>query len=177
MSIEKATYYPQMELKPKQNKRKNRERTFRNNGIFGDRVFEYKSKRGEQDDTYPNSIQFFNRHQNGEHPTQKPLELYRYLIRTYTNEGETVLDICMGSGTTIEAAEIEGRNSIGIEKEIGYFRIAEKRAKSAVLQQRLFTPSNNRLHMDAGDSPRLPSQSTLEGFTPAEQGTTPAPRQ
>ena len=153
MSVVKAVYNPQMEIKPKENKRKNRERTFVNNGIFGNRVFEYKSKRGEQDDTYPNSIQFFNRKQNGEHPTQKPLDLYRYLIRTYTNEGETVLDICMGSGTTIEAAEIEGRNSIGIEKDIGYFQVAEKRAKSAVLQQRLFTPSNNLLHMDAGNSP------------------------
>lgn len=127
---------------------------------------------------YPVSIleYSFADRSNAVHPTQKSVDLYRYLIRTYTNEGETVLDICMGSGTTIEAAEMEGRNSIGIEKEIGYFQIAEKRAKSAVLQQRLFTPSNNRLHMDAGDSPRQPSQSTLEGFTPAEQGTTPTPR-
>ena len=128
---------------------------------------------------YPVSIleYSFADRSNAVHPTQKSVDLYRYLIRTYTNEGETILDFCMGSGTTIEAAEMEGRNSIGIEKEKGYFQIAEKRAKSAVLQQRLFTPSNNRLHMDAGDSPRLPSQSTLEGFTPAEQGTTPAPRQ
>lgn len=127
---------------------------------------------------YPVSIleYSFADRSNAVHPTQKSVDLYRYLIRTYTNEGETVLDICMGSGTTIEAAEMEGRNSIGIEKEKGYFQIAEKRAKSAVLQQRLFTPSNNRLHMDAGDSPRQPSQSTLEGFTPAEQGTTPTPR-
>ena len=110
------------------------------------------------------------------HPTQKPLDLYRYLIRTYTNEGDTILDICMGSGTTIEAAEIEGRNSIGIEKEIGYFQIAEKRSKSAVLQQRLFTPSNNRLHLDVGDSPAqqalfTPEADTAEGKLPA-----PAPR-
>lgn len=127
---------------------------------------------------YPVSIleYSFADRSNAVHPTQKSVDLYRYLIRTYTNEGETILDFCMGSGTTIEAAEMEGRNSIGIEKEKGYFQIAEKRAKSAVLQQRLFTPSNNRLHMDAGDSPRLPSQSTLEGFTPAEQGTTPTPR-
>ena len=130
-------------------------------------------------DRYPTTIIYFDNSNQAKklHPTQKPLELYRYLIRTYTNEGETVLDICMGSGTTIEAAEMEGRNSIGIEKDAGYFQIAEKRAKSAVLQQRLFTPSNNRLHMDAGDSPRQLSQSTLEGFTPAEQGSTPAPRQ
>jgi DNA modification methylase len=107
------------------------------------------------------------------HPTQKPVSLYRYLIRTYTNEGETVLDIAMGSGTTIEAAEIEGRNSIGIEKEIGYFQIAEKRAKSAVLQQRLFTPSNYRLHLTGGS---VPAQGDL--FTPEDlpsEGKLPAP--
>ncbi len=104
------------------------------------------------------------------HPTQKPVALYEYLIKTYTNEGETVLDIAMGSGTTIEAAERTGRNSIGIEKDKAIF-------ETAVLRLKSFTPSNNRLHMDAGDSPRLPSQSTLEGFTPAEQGHKPAPRQ
>ena len=114
---------------------------------------------------------------NRVHPTQKPVALYRHLVRTYTNEGETVLDITMGSGTTGVACVQEGREFIGIEKELSYFSIAESRLKEAVLQPNLFTPSNNRLHMDAGDSPRLPSQSTLEGFTPAEQGTTPAPRQ
>jgi len=92
---------------------------------------------------YPKMTLYFQA-ERGLHPTQKPVALYRYLIRTYTNEGETVLDIAMGSGTTIEAAIIEGRYSIGIEKdqEFGYFQVAEKRAKSAVLQQRLFTPSN-----------------------------------
>ena len=127
---------------------------------------------------YPVSIleYSFADRSNAIHPTQKSVDLYRYLIRTYTNEGETVLDICMGSGTTIEAAEMEGRNSIGIEKDAGYFQIAEKRAKSAVLQQRLFTPSNNRLHSDVGDSPAqqalfTPEADTAEGKLPA-----PAPR-
>jgi len=137
MSVVKAFYNPQMEIKPKENKRKNRERTFKNDGIFGNRVFEYKSKRGEQDDTYPNSIQFFNRKQNGEHPTQKPVELYEYLIRTYTNAGETVLDIAMGSGTTGVAAVQTGRTFIGIEKEQKYFEIASRRIAQA--PQPLFT--------------------------------------
>ena len=70
------------------------------------------------------------------HPTQKPVALYEYLIKTYTNEGETVLDIAMGSGTTIEAAERTGRNSIGIEKDEGIFQ-------SAVLRLKSFTPSSN----------------------------------
>ncbi len=69
------------------------------------------------------------------HPTQKPVALYEYLIKTYTNEGEMVLDIAMGSGTTIEAAERTGRNSIGIEKDEGIFQ-------SAVLRLKSYTPSN-----------------------------------
>ncbi len=61
------------------------------------------------------------------HPTQKPVALYEYLIRTFTNESETILDICMGSGTTIEAAERTNRNSIGIEKDDKIFNIASSR--------------------------------------------------
>jgi len=61
------------------------------------------------------------------HSTQKPVALYEYLIKTYSHEGETVLDIAMGSGTTIEAAERTGRNSIGIEKDEGIFLIANQR--------------------------------------------------
>ena len=64
------------------------------------------------------------------HPTQKPVALYEYLIKTYTNECETVLDIAMGSGTTIEAAERTGRNSIGIEKDNKIFETAKTRIES-----------------------------------------------
>ena len=66
-----------------------------------------------------------------EHPTQKPVSLYEYLIRTYTNAGETVLDICMGSGTTGVAAIQTGREFIGIEKEQKYFEIASRRIAQA----------------------------------------------
>jgi site-specific DNA-methyltransferase (adenine-specific) len=61
------------------------------------------------------------------HPTQKPVDLLRYLIRTYTNPGETVLDFCMGSGTTGVAALQEGRNFIGYERDGHYFAIARTR--------------------------------------------------
>jgi site-specific DNA-methyltransferase (adenine-specific) len=61
------------------------------------------------------------------HPTQKPVALYEYLIKTYTNEGDTVLDICFGSGTTGVACVALGRDFIGIEKKEKYFKIAEKR--------------------------------------------------
>ena len=94
------------------------------------------------------------------HPTQKPVALYEYLIKTYTNEGETVLDIAMGSGTTIEAAERTGRNSIGIEKDEGIFQ-------SAVLRLKPFTPSNTAC---AGrlDSSATQSSFTAEGISPAK---------
>jgi len=61
------------------------------------------------------------------HPTQKPATLFEYLVRTYTNEGDTVLDNCIGSGTTAIACINTGRNYIGIEKEEKYCRIAEER--------------------------------------------------
>lgn len=65
------------------------------------------------------------------HPTQKPVPLLEYLIKTYTNEGDTVLDNCMGSGSTGVACVNTGRNFIGIELDGGYFEIAESRIAEA----------------------------------------------
>ena len=65
------------------------------------------------------------------HPTQKPVELLKYLIKTYTNEGDIVLDNCMGSGSTGVACADINRNFIGIEKEQTYFDIARERIKEA----------------------------------------------
>ena len=67
------------------------------------------------------------------HPTQKPVELMEYLIKTYTNEGETVLDFTMGSGSTGVAAKNTNRNFIGIEQDQKYFNIAEQRIKETKL--------------------------------------------
>jgi len=77
-------------------------------------------------DRCPSSIQKFNR-ERGLHPTQKPVALFEYLIKTYTNEGDLVLDNCMGSGTTGVACKNLNRNFIGIELDPEYFKIAEKR--------------------------------------------------
>ena len=79
---------------------------------------------------YPRSIQQFGR-QTGIHPTQKPVALMEYLIRTYTHEGETVLDNCMGSGTTGVACVNTGRKFIGMEQDAKYFEIARARIESA----------------------------------------------
>lgn len=78
---------------------------------------------------YPKSIlNFGNANQTGKlHPTQKPVSLLEYLIKTYTLEGETVLDNTMGSGSTGVAAKNLNRNFIGIEKDETYFNIAKKR--------------------------------------------------
>ena len=75
---------------------------------------------------YPTSILKFNK-ETGMHPTQKPVDLLEYLIKTYTNEGNTVLDNCMGSGTTGVACKNLNRKFIGIEQDANYFEIASKR--------------------------------------------------
>ena len=71
------------------------------------------------------------------HPTQKPVALCEYLIRTYTNEGETVLDNCMGGGSTGVAAVNIGRNFIGIEMSKKYFDVAKQRINNVCVQQSL----------------------------------------
>ncbi len=71
------------------------------------------------------------------HPTQKPVDLMRYLVRTYTNAGETVLDFTAGSGSTGVAALLDGRGFIGIEKDAGYYAIAERRCSEALAQPAL----------------------------------------
>ena len=80
------------------------------------------------DEKYPTSVlEFSSRIGRGLHPTQKPVALMEYLIRTYTNKGDTVLDNCMGSGTTGVACANLGRDFIGIEKDEKYFQIAQER--------------------------------------------------
>lgn len=82
-------------------------------------------------DRYPKQAQFFasemRKAERGNHPTQKPVALCEYLIKTYTNEGDLVLDNCMGSGTTGVAARNLNRNFIGMEKDEVYFELAKKR--------------------------------------------------
>ena len=80
---------------------------------------------------YPTNILQFANEGNTEHPTQKPVALLEYLIKTYTNENDVVLDNCMGSGSTGVACINTNRNFIGIELDKGYFEIAEKRINEA----------------------------------------------
>ena len=76
---------------------------------------------------YPNNLIEFSFEKRPIHPTQKPVPLFEYLIKTYTNEGEIVLDNCMGSGTTAIACMNTKRNYIGFEMDETYFNLANKR--------------------------------------------------
>jgi site-specific DNA-methyltransferase (adenine-specific) len=118
----KVNYYPQG-TKPVsiKNGRKNKSSNIYSKYDGGD----YVQKVGN----YPRSIQFVPTEgdKNRLHPTQKPVALMEYLIKTYTNEGETVLDFTMGSGTTGVAAKNLNRKFIGIELDQEYFKITQER--------------------------------------------------
>jgi site-specific DNA-methyltransferase (adenine-specific) len=125
-------YNPQMEKRQGNHSQKEKEYDLKkcdNNGskTHIGQVYAY-SKNYNPELIYPKSILKINRdRQKDAHPTQKPVSLFEYLIKTYTNEGDLVLDNCIGSGTTAIAAINTGRNFIGIEMDNGYYEIANKR--------------------------------------------------
>ena len=122
-----AKYFPQNLIPHRRvNKRSNSTETNREHGR--ENISEFTN--------YPTDVLEFIG-ERGFHPTQKPVALMEYLIRTYTNEGETVLDFTMGSGTTGVACMNTGRNFIGIERDEGYFAIAQKRIEEASFKLRL----------------------------------------
>lgn len=79
----------------------------------------------------PLTVLSFGRDSDRQHPTQKPVALLEYLVKTYTNEGDTVLDNCMGSGTTGVSCINTGRRFIGIEKDDHWFEVARDRIERA----------------------------------------------
>jgi len=87
---------------------------------------------------YPKSIIYFQRDPDGFHPTQKPVDLLRYLVLTYTNEGDTILDNCSGSGTTAVACVKEKRHFICFEKDETYWKKSVERVKNEYQQLTLF---------------------------------------
>jgi len=128
-SLKKANYIPQMILRDKPIKKG----ANKGSQIYGDGggldKEEYNGK--VYTHKYPETIVEFNVRADGRklHPTQKPVALLEYLIKTYTQEGETVLDFTCGSGSTLVAAKNTNRHAIGIELDETYFKIAQERIK------------------------------------------------
>jgi site-specific DNA-methyltransferase (adenine-specific) len=121
-----CTYNPQMTKRKEGNKRNNTPKAYKDRTKVDTNKYSERVLSGNNDLIYqPNVLEFSM--QRGLHPTQKPVALMEYLIKTYTNENETVLDFTMGSGTTGVAAKNLNRNFIGIEQDEKYFKIAEER--------------------------------------------------
>lgn len=131
------TYNPQGLIEKKVKKKNNAKRLGKflhnpehmgsNNKLLHETEYEQKWT------NYPSEIIEFGLDRNVIHPTQKPVALMEYLIKTYSNEGDTVLDNCMGSGTTGVACKKTNRNFIGIERESEYFTQAKERIESVTV--------------------------------------------
>jgi len=130
----RMTYYPQ-------GVRNGNKKTIKKKGTFSNTIGYRKNQIGKTYTTqtgFPDTILTCSKEEEHQHPTQKPINLMKYLIRTYTNENELVLDNTMGSGTTGVACMIENRKFIGIENNEKYFKIAESRIGAEENQIKLF---------------------------------------
>ena len=125
-----CTYNPQMTKADKVYKRgyviRDSKRDIQQSDCYGEQKSFMQIDNGLR---YPKRIQYFNNNdtRNQLHPTQKPVELLEYLIKTYTNENDLILDNCMGSGSTGVACKNLNRDFIGIELDENYFNIAKER--------------------------------------------------
>lgn len=136
------TYNPQMtkghprKVSSKSSRKKSVERHQEKSEVLASNYNSYGESQVGYDSTerYPLSVQIFAKDQQKEnyHPTQKPVALLEWLLRTYTNEGDLVLDNCMGSGSTGVACVNTNRNFIGMELTEQYFEIAKERIEKAV---------------------------------------------
>lgn len=132
-------YNPQMGTGIRKKGRATNDRTNTNYGKFGtDKEFHYFDDEGKR---YPQSVLDFtngDRTSESDHPTQKPLDLMRYLVRTYSNENDLVFDGYSGSGTTAHACIKEGRKFIGSELNKEYYEKSVKRLHNAISQPEMF---------------------------------------
>jgi len=132
---DKYTYNPQM-TKGEPYKQRGSHNIGKSDGlIIANKKVGY-AKDFDSSKRYPVSIQKFSNHNQKAisfHPTQKPIALFEYLLKTYSNEKMTIFDPCMGSGTTGIACKNLNRNFIGIEKDENYFKIAEQRINARTL--------------------------------------------
>lgn len=132
---ELPVYNPEMRTGPARKRTPSRkpESTNYREGLHQTGIY---AEQSSDETRYPNTLLTISKGQGPNsrpiHPTQKPVALFEYLIRTYTNEGDTVMDNCLGSGTTAIAAENTGRRWIGIERDLTYFGLACDRIARAV---------------------------------------------
>lgn len=111
-----------------------RQKTVKAKGFHGNHIGARPNQVGVKYDVFtgfPQTALAFAKEEDHLHPTQKPVALMEYLIKTYTNEGDTVLDFTIGSGSTGVAAANTGRKFIGIELDLNYFNIALERIEAA----------------------------------------------
>jgi site-specific DNA-methyltransferase (adenine-specific) len=133
-----SNYYKQLiprdELGKKRLKNKNNPIRFKGNNITGSiKSKNYDINRYNENYKNPSSVLNFKINRGKLHPTQKPVDLLEYLIKTYTNENDTVLDFTMGSGSTGVACKNLNRNFIGIEKDENYYNIAKQRIEGVLI--------------------------------------------
>lgn len=132
----KNKYYPQMVDRSDSGKKRSLYKksqhalTGEHNSRVGAVINQHKRLEEYPDKVLPKNTIFYPRINKTIHPTQKPVSLLEYLIKTYTLEGETVLDFTMGSGSTGVACKNLNRNFIGIEKDDKYFEIAKNRIEN-----------------------------------------------
>ena len=132
---EKVNYYPIM-LSGFKDRSKDKPFNKKTDLISNNKGWQFKPGQNKKgDERYPKHlIEFSNAsRKNHFHPTQKPIDLLEYLIKTYTNENETVLDFTMGSGSCGVACINSNRRFIGIELDVKYFNIAKDRIEKAVV--------------------------------------------
>lgn len=126
------TYNPQgLKAIPGEKQRVRRKRAPQSESVY--KVSTLMKEHTQRFTNYPKNVLQFNT-ERGLHPTQKPVPLLEYLVRTYTNEGDTVLDNCMGSGSTgVAVKRVGGRHFIGIEQNKHYFNLARERIETEKL--------------------------------------------
>lgn len=151
------TYNPQMtkghprKVSSKSSRKKSVERHQGKSEVLASNYNSYGESQVDYDSTewYPLSVQIFAKDQQKEnyHPTQKPVALLEWLLKTYTNEGDLVLDNCMGSGSTGVTCINTKRNFIGMELTEWYFEVAKERIEKAVkIKDEQKTEEENRTH-------------------------------
>lgn len=112
-------------LKKRKTKISNKDTIYKEETLMKEHIIRYTN--------YPNNVLYFNKESKTVHPSQKPVDLLEYLIKTYTKEGDIVLDNCMGSGSSGVASGNLKRKFIGIELDSNYFKIAKRRIETAYL--------------------------------------------